>query len=277
MPELFPGATWVGSKMPGKPWAGTTQPIVVLHTLEFNGFPSPTKWDAPSHLVYDPRTREIRQYLSMDKAAYSVRDNALEDDEPTYQVELFGSAANVPNYDDIWYSGLAELVKTFSVEYDIPIVFADFTNVQYGQYAPQRMTDKAVRAFSGFLGHCHMGRGQDSHWDPGKLDVTRVLQFAGGVHDPPPLEGDEEMRTTLRYRDGYNSQNPQLRPLVVQEQAALTYHGFPDPNTTDGVCGTDGMRGPGTTGASKKFQGSRGLVTDGVCGPDTWAELDKEG
>lgn len=84
------------------------------------------------------------------------------------------------------------------------------------------------------------------------------------------------MRTTLHYRDGYNDSNPQLRPLVVQEQAALTYHGFPDLKTIDGVCGTDGRRGPGTVSASKLFQGSRSLVTDGVCGPDTWAELDKE-
>lgn len=278
MLEIFPGAEWVGSKMQGKPWRGQTRPIVVIHTLEFNGFPNPLKWDSPSHLVYDPNTRKIKQYVSLDKSAYAVRDNALEDDYPTYQVELFGSARNVPNYDDVWYSGVAELFNTFNREYNIPLLFGDFTNVQYGKWAPQRMTDASVRAFSGFLGHCHMGRGQDEHWDPGKLDVTRILQFAGGTHDdPPPPEGEGEMRTTLRYEDGYNSHNPHLRPLVVQEQAALRYHDFRDPFTGDGVCGTDGKRGPGTMGACRRFQESRGLIADGICGPTTWAELDKEG
>lgn len=85
------------------------------------------------------------------------------------------------------------------------------------------------------------------------------------------------MRTTLRYQDGFNSRNPHLRPLVVQEQAALRYHGFKDQFTQDNVCGTDGLRGPGTMGACEEFQKSRSLIADGICGPATWTELDKEG
>ena len=177
--KAFPGATWVGSKLSGKPWVGVTKPIVVLHTLEFNSWPDPDRWDAPAHLVCNPNTGEVHQYLPMDKAAYSVRDNALEDDFPTWQVELWGRAAEVPNYSDEWYQGLAGLLDVFITEYGIPVEFADFSRVAvaYPGATPDRMTDVDVRAFSGFLGHCHMGLGVDTHWDPGRLDVERVLSF----------------------------------------------------------------------------------------------------
>jgi hypothetical protein len=177
--KAFPGATWVGSKQPGKPWNGTTNPMVVLHTLEFEGWPDPDRWDSPSHLVYNPLTRETRQYLPMDLAAYAVRDNALEDDEPTFQVELWGSASEVPLYSDGWYQGVAALCNTFVAEFDIPAVFADFSRVAvaYPGATPDRMMDFQVRAFTGFLGHCHMGLGTDTHWDPGRLDTDKVLSY----------------------------------------------------------------------------------------------------
>lgn len=175
--DAFPTATWVGSKRDGKRWVGTTAPIVVLHTLEFNGWPDPDRWDSPAHLVANPNTGEIRQYIPMNKAAYAVRDNDVENDEPTWQVELWGNAANVPRYSDVWYEGVAAVCDLFVLEYGIPIVFEDFSHVEYGAYAPQRRTQDETRAFTGFLGHCHMGRGVDTHWDPGELDVARVLEF----------------------------------------------------------------------------------------------------
>jgi len=271
MPERFPGATWVGSKMPGKAWVGTTRPKLVLHTLEFLAWPDPQRWDAPAHLVCNPSTGEVRQYLPMDKSAYAVRDNALEDDRPTWQVELWGSARNVPTYSDVWYRGLAQLIQMFHQVYDIPLTFADFTNVQYGKYAPQRMSDAEVRAFHGVLGHCHMGLGQDDHWDPGKLDVTRVLQFLGGVHPPPPTdEGDYEMQT-VRRGDGYLA-TADKKPAVGAWQSLLAYHGHADQNTSDGSgCAIDRIFGPGTEQATVEFQRGRGIADDGVVGPVTWA------
>lgn len=179
--KAFPGATWVGSKMPGKPWVGKTAPMVVLHTLEFNGWPSPDRWDAPAHLVYNPNTREARQYLPMDRAAYAVRDNPLEDDEPTFQVELWGKAANVPGYDNNWYQGVADLCQTFHDEFGIPLIFADFSRVAvaYPGATPDRMTDAEANMFTGFLGHCHMGLGTDTHWDPGRLNTDLLYNMLG--------------------------------------------------------------------------------------------------
>lgn len=179
VPRLFPGSVWVGSLQDGKPWRGTTAPMLVIHTLEFRAWPDPQKWTAPAHLVCNPDTGEVRQYLPMDVAAYAVRDNALEDDEPTWQVELWGKAAEVPGYGDGWYRGVSALCDTFVEHYGIPAHFADFSNVAvaYPGASPDRMTAEESDVFSGFLGHCHMGLGTDVHWDPGRLDVERVIGF----------------------------------------------------------------------------------------------------
>jgi hypothetical protein len=183
--KAFPGATWVGSKRAGKPWVGTTAPMMVIHTLEFNAWPDPDRWDAPAHLVCNPNTGEVHQYLPMDKAAYAVRDNALEDDEPTFQVELWGKAANVPGYSAEWYEGVANLCNVFVDEYGIPPIFADFSRVAvaYPGATPDRMTHAESDAFTGFLGHCHMGLGTDTHWDPGRLDTDKVLAYMTGDDD----------------------------------------------------------------------------------------------
>jgi peptidoglycan hydrolase-like protein with peptidoglycan-binding domain len=37
--------------------------------------------------------------------------------------------------------------------------------------------------------------------------------------------------------------------------------------------GVDGVFGTGTTNAVKSFQTSKGLLSDGIVGPDTWAKL----
>jgi len=168
---------WVGSKMPGKPWNGTTAPMCVLHTLEFNGWPQTWKWDSPSHFVYNPNTQELRQYVSTNRSAYSLRNNALEDDYLTLQIELWGKAKDVPGYSDEWYEGVAALLSWVNGKYGIPLTFADFSVMDPGRYAPQRMTAEATDKFTGFLGHGHFGRGVDEHWDPGMLDVKKVLSY----------------------------------------------------------------------------------------------------
>ncbi|GAA4904189.1 helix-turn-helix domain-containing protein [Streptomyces coeruleoprunus] len=55
---------------------------------------------------------------------------------------------------------------------------------------------------------------------------------------------------------------------VVEVQCLLREHGF-DPGTTDGLYAES------TKEAAKRFQQKRGLVVDGIVGPDTWRELRK--
>ncbi|MCQ0000663.1 peptidoglycan-binding domain-containing protein [Streptomyces sudanensis] len=53
---------------------------------------------------------------------------------------------------------------------------------------------------------------------------------------------------------------------VVETQCLLREHGF-DPKTTDGLYDER------TKAAARAFQAARGLVADGIVGPDTWREL----
>ena len=85
------------------------------------------------------------------------------------------------------------------------------------------------------------------------------------------------MFPTIREGDGYlNGDNPQYRSAVKAMQIMLAHHGYADAKTVDGACAADGAFGSGTTTACKSFQSAKGLTVDGICGPDTWEELNKE-
>lgn len=82
--------------------------------------------------------------------------------------------------------------------------------------------------------------------------------------EPTPPDPQPIARRTLRL------ESPYMRGDDVKEaQEKLTEHGFP--------CGTiDGIFGKNTDTATKDFQRARGLTVDGIIGPKTWAELDKD-
>lgn len=92
--------------------------------------------------------------------------------------------------------------------------------------------------------------------------------------DPPELPPSSYQFPTLRQGDGFiDGPRPEVRSAVKAEQIMLAHHGFADPDTTDPQCKADGARGPGTTGQSRAFQAAHGLTVDGVCGSNTWREL----
>lgn len=167
---------------PGKNWVGGSgKRKLLLHTIEGAdediGWPRDwTRWCATPHLAMHPwkygrgEDEGLYQLVGFDKAAYSLRDNAGEDDRYIWQVELAGRAANVPIYDDDWYRGVAKLCSWFIENMGVADVFADFDN-------PVRMGSAGWNAFSGIMGHVHFGAGVDDHTDPGHLDVARVRSF----------------------------------------------------------------------------------------------------
>ncbi|GAA2707736.1 MULTISPECIES: helix-turn-helix domain-containing protein [Streptomyces] len=73
-------------------------------------------------------------------------------------------------------------------------------------------------------------------------------------------------------RAGYSSTHTTLMDLkssgweVLEAQCLLRYHGY-DPGITDGSYGER------SKAAAQRFQKDRGLVVDGIVGPDTWEEL----
>jgi hypothetical protein len=126
----------------------------------------------------------LYQTLPLDVAGYGLRDNAGEDDRFVWQVEIAGRAANVATYPDSFYQALAELCSWFVDEMGVPDLWLDFTCCAFGAETECRRTRSEVDRFAGFMGHCHFGRGIDTHGDPGHLDVERLRSFM------QPLEGD---------------------------------------------------------------------------------------
>ncbi len=72
-------------------------------------------------------------------------------------------------------------------------------------------------------------------------------------------------RPTLRLYDGMANTSPHLRDAVKELQTLLKQYGY---RVTP-----DGEFGPYTENVIKLFQASKGMVADGVVGPETWAYL----
>lgn len=157
---------------------------VVLHTWEFS-----SRWPGfyhyPPHLALWPRPfsptgeAQLRQYIPFNLGAHSIRSTAVEATPHTIQVEIAGRASMVPDYPDEWYRDVADVCRWLIDELGVPNEWADFTEMRYGTDAPQRWDLDTYKAFSGFCGHGHVGRGVDTHWDPGRLDVPRLTNLIG--------------------------------------------------------------------------------------------------
>ncbi len=196
MTLMYPGAVDVTNSsdadpkvpLPGKAWTGGSgKPKLVLHTIEAAdpwtiGWPRNwSGWSYAPHLAMNtdryPDGDWMYQTVKFDKAGYSIRDNSTEVLKYVYQIEIAGQAAKVPDYPDSFYQVLAEVCQWFVDNMGVPDVWADFSCCSYGSTTDCRMTEPEVDAFSGFLGHCHVGYGVDTHGDPGQLDVARVQSF----------------------------------------------------------------------------------------------------
>lgn len=80
--------------------------------------------------------------------------------------------------------------------------------------------------------------------------------------DPEPTPKPEPARRTLK-----RGNKGEAVKLLQEKLTALGY--------SLGICGIDGDFGLATETAVKKFQKDKGLKADGICGPLTWAALDK--
>ncbi len=187
----------------GKRWeGGSGKPKFLFHTTETESFP---RYSAPPHMTLHPGIPELRQHIPFDLAAYSVRSGKVDTMKFAYQIEVIGRARQVPLYRaDPWYNEVAKLIQWFYDNFGVPLEFEDFTRMRFGQFAAQRRNYDTVDAFSGILGHGHVGRGIDSHWDPGRLNVTLLEEILKGLAPPPPPPSEEDdMFLPLEFGDGF--------------------------------------------------------------------------
>jgi hypothetical protein len=188
----------------GKPFEYRHNPKGLLHSTEGTSLAGAEEAmrNYPSHLGYDYKTRDKHQYISLDLAAYSAMDQS--DDDPIYQVELVGFAKDMRFLPDWALRNIAEdVVKPLKDAVGIPniVIPSGFKDGLDGIYpylaspqSPIRLSYAGLRAFSGWLGHQHLPS-PDDHWDPGAINIRRILDLAYAPKEEDDMFSDGDRKT----------------------------------------------------------------------------------
>lgn len=180
----LPGATFVDLGPDGGPYDETAHRKGCIHTTEGGSLSGAEQAyrDYPPHLGYDPETRELHQYIRLDRHSLSLRGSES-DDEAVIQVELVGFAADTPYWPDQWYRNVGQdVVGPLRQTVGIPDNYLQFYGPDEGivlasPSSPIRLSDAAFRDFAGWLGHQHVPA-PDEHWDPGRFNMSLALKYA---------------------------------------------------------------------------------------------------
>jgi hypothetical protein len=185
----------------GKPYQYTHNPKGCLHTTEGGSIAGAMSAYAPypPHLIYDWRNRRGVQHVRLDRAAYSAMDG--NDDDFMVQVELVGFARETRGWSEQALRNIAQdVIAPLERAFGIPrrVIGGGFKDERSGitlasASSPIRLSAAGLRDFSGWLGHQHLPA-PDNHWDPGALDVTRILSFVSGAKQQQEDDVPNHMR-----------------------------------------------------------------------------------
>lgn len=199
----YPEATWKGDGQSGGSYVGL--PFrVVLHTTETSGVPGYDNGATAPHITYVPKTRRWVQHTDFNIASRVLRNppggvqtnrgNAL-------QVEIVCySAKNIADQrtSRLWvgdltgdhYQDLRDFLAWTYTAFDVSSLWPGkqaFSSREAN--APGfRMTDLEWNEFDGVCAHQHVP--ENTHWDTGALDWTRVIEAEGEDAMLPLSKGD---------------------------------------------------------------------------------------
>lgn len=163
---------WLSGLRPFKKDHGN--PKIVIHTTETAGKPN---WSAQGsgipHITYE-RTGRRWQHIPFDMAAYTLKGGDYQspnsDCGRVLQVEIIGFAKDSSSWSDQEYALLRKLLIDLcaigAVRFDFPLEFV-------GQDTNARVSLARYAEHEGIVGHQHIFG--ETHWDPGKLDVSRLV------------------------------------------------------------------------------------------------------
>lgn len=158
---------------------------VGLHTTEgstISGAEATYGNKYPPHIIIDRKSRRKRQHISLGRSSYALKSSEAED-EPLIQIEMVGFADDSPNWSDEELEWLAVEVLMPIREhcpFDLDRPSQGFGGrSRFGAYSGFRFTMAEWEAFSGIVGHQH-APAPDKHWDPGALDVDKILSYMNG-------------------------------------------------------------------------------------------------
>lgn len=217
-------------------WASDDEdaPKIVWHTTEGGSiggavaaFTAHRSWP---HLTVDPVRRRRVQHVSLLEAARALRNTSTPGqtnrEARVFQIEVVATAhdpAKAPagqtsvaslTGDELDWLGthvLAPLAKATGTPLTTGVEFfgesCGFTLAS--ETARQRMTTAVWDTYRGICGHQHVPENQ--HWDPGPLDVARILTAARNITSPTPpqppkgplmaLTDDEQTELLDKIRD----------------------------------------------------------------------------
>ncbi len=136
------------------------------------------------------RTFRVWQHISLRKAGRALKNlsgGVQTNREGCIQIEIVGQAVNPFTDDPVMVEGMAKLMRWIEQETDIPrssgVTFHAYPS-SYGNGMKQRLTFDQWRNYAGWLGHQHVP--ENSHGDPGAIDINRLLgSHAGAVRLSP--------------------------------------------------------------------------------------------
>ena len=177
-------AVWKGDGQSGGSYIGVP-PKLVVHTTETVGLPSYAGGASAPHITYDPTTRLSTQHTDLNTAARALRNEAggVETNRANaYQLEVICYSAKhiadqspsrlwVGDLEDTAYDDIRDLAGFLN----IPLVWPGHQALSYAEAnAPGfRMAGSDWLDFHGVVGHQHVP--ENTHWDPGAFDWTRLI------------------------------------------------------------------------------------------------------
>lgn len=216
----LPGWEWIPGNDAGTWSNGAVRPKLVLHTTEGRSMDS-ALWayranNSWPHATVDPKTRRRVQHLPVYRPARSLanRRGGVETNRaPTVvQVEIMGFSRETHNWPDEDLEWLGrEVVGPLCRAGGVPIqTTLEFYGAGAGWVlasanARQRLSSEAWLNYTGVLGHQHAP--ENDHWDPGALNIGRVLAAARGSSQEtgpdvpvvlPPARVEDDMKILVR-------------------------------------------------------------------------------
>lgn len=125
---------------------------------------------------------EVRQYVPLDRHAFALAGSHNED-EFVIQVEVAGFAHDSRSLAPEELEWLAHnVLEPILFFHDVPDVHPPFYDDLDGitlasKNSPIRFNQADWANYSGHVGHQH-APSPDEHWDPGRLDIDRIIQTA---------------------------------------------------------------------------------------------------
>ena len=226
------------------------------------------------HCTVDPVKRRRAQHVPLSRPARALRNTSRQGetnrDRRVFQVEIVGWSAQSPamTTDQLDWLG-TEVIGPLARATGTPLVT---TVVFHGpdagwtlavESARQRLDPPAYDSYRGILGHQHVP--ENTHWDPGALNVGRIITAAGGNHPPTgeditmadakaimakldTLGGQVQELLTSTPKKAAPVRGPDGRVWIITD--AGRWH-VPDAETLDVLIFLGQVHGYGSTGPAK--------------------------